>query len=587
MAIESTNRDLWWGTSGPADAPVVLVGESWGLDELAEEKPFVGQSGQELDRMLREAGLNREEILCTNVVNKKPPKNELGRLFLPFSKGAFTYRGLNPTTEIMRELSRLKDQLTRFPRSLIIAAGNWSLWSISDVTGITTKKYGDNFSVHEPTGITSWRSSQIHTDTLPSRVKLLPIVHPAAILREWKWRQTTVQDLRRAHQLRDWEPSRINICIPKSYDEIVAWFAPIVKRIARGEKVRLANDIETFKRRLISVVGFAEGGYNAEGRALVIPFIRASGPKGIREFTSWWDTKTEARIFHFIRYILSHPNILLEGQNYLYDTQFFIRWFGITPRCDFDTMLAQHLLFPGTPKSLDFLSSLYCFYHRYWKEDGKDWNLDGDMHQFLLYNGEDCLRTAESATVQRRLIAEMGLGELWKNEKRKYELALRMMLKGIRVDMGLRSKMRTDVFREQQRIQTRLAGLIPASIIPQMKSSKVPWFASPHQQKVLFYDVMGLTGQTNRKTGRPTINDEALNSLLEEYPELSTIWLHLQAERSVGVFRENFLDAEVDADDHMRCFFNPAGPETFRWSSSETVFGTGTNLQNIPTGDEE
>ena len=39
-------KNLWWGSSGPPDAPIAVVGESWGIEELAEEQPFVGQSGQ-------------------------------------------------------------------------------------------------------------------------------------------------------------------------------------------------------------------------------------------------------------------------------------------------------------------------------------------------------------------------------------------------------------------------------------------------------------------------------------------------------------------------------------------------------------
>jgi hypothetical protein len=30
-------------------------------------------------------------------------------------------------------------------------------------------------------------------------------------------------------------------------------------------------------------------------------------------------------------------------------------------------MLAQHVLFPGTPKSLDYLASLYCREYSQWK----------------------------------------------------------------------------------------------------------------------------------------------------------------------------------------------------------------------------
>jgi len=505
----------------------------------------------------------------------------LGRLFLPYSKETPKYRGLNPTPEIMVELSRLKDQLTRYPRDLIIVAGNWALWALTDKTGIGSKHY-DTWTVKEPTGITAWRASQIYSDTLPSPSRVLPIVHPAAILRDWKWRQTTVQDLRRAHQISDWEPKHVDIHIPRSFEEIEAWFAPLLER-AEKEPIRLANDIETYKQ-LITVIGFGYGEYGPKGRAIAIPLVRARDKENIE---SWWDPITESRIIALVRRVLTHPKILIEGQNYLYDTQYFIRWLGVSPRLDFDTMLAQHLLFPGTPKGLDFLSSLYCHYHRYWKEDGKEWNISGDQTAHLLYNGEDCLRTAECGTVLRALIAHFGMEKLWENEKRKADLALQMMLKGIRIDMEHRAQLRREIFQEQMRIQNRLSNLIPSHIIPVPKSSKVPWYASTHQQRNLFFDILGLTGQTHRKTGKATINDEALNALQEEYPELSTIWSHLAAERSVGVFRENFLDAEVDPDGRMRSSFNIGGTETFRWSSSENVFGSGTNLQNIPSGDEE
>src|SRR5260370_37731581 len=295
---------LWHGSSGPRDAGIVIVGESWGLEELAEGQPFVGQSGQELDRMLAEAGLQRDDIFCTNVVNRKPPRNELGRLFLPYSKEAPKYRGLNPTPDIMVELSRLKDQLTRYPRDLIIAAGNWSLWALSDKTGVGSKSYGEGYTVKEPTGITSWRASQIWTDNLPTRTKLLPVVHPAAILREWKWRQTTVQDLRRAHNHKDWEPNHIDIKIPQNFAEIEAWFAPLLEK-AEKEPIRLANDMETYKH-LITVIGFGYGEYGPSGHALVIPLVRARGKENI---TSWWDPSTEARIITLIRKILTHPNV--------------------------------------------------------------------------------------------------------------------------------------------------------------------------------------------------------------------------------------------------------------------------------------
>jgi hypothetical protein len=46
------------------------------------------------------------------------------------------------------------------------------------------------------------------------------------------------------------------------------------------------------------------------------------------------------------------------------------------------------------------------------------------------------------------------------------------------------------------------------------------------------------------------------------------------------------LEAKLSPDGRLRCSFNIAHPETHRWSSNSNGFGEGTNLQNIPKGDE-
>ena len=57
-------RNLWYGTSGPASANIVIVGEAWGQEEAAHERPFVGPSGIELNRMLAEAGIEKIALSC-------------------------------------------------------------------------------------------------------------------------------------------------------------------------------------------------------------------------------------------------------------------------------------------------------------------------------------------------------------------------------------------------------------------------------------------------------------------------------------------------------------------------------------------
>ncbi len=63
----------------PAGARVLFVGEAPGAQEDAAGVPFVGKSGQLLDRLLSEAGLPRERVAVANVLKCRPPGNRKPR----------------------------------------------------------------------------------------------------------------------------------------------------------------------------------------------------------------------------------------------------------------------------------------------------------------------------------------------------------------------------------------------------------------------------------------------------------------------------------------------------------------------------
>jgi len=60
---------------GNPEARVMLVGEAPGRDEDLQGLPFVGRSGQLLDRMLAAIGLDRSTVYITNVIAWRPPGN--------------------------------------------------------------------------------------------------------------------------------------------------------------------------------------------------------------------------------------------------------------------------------------------------------------------------------------------------------------------------------------------------------------------------------------------------------------------------------------------------------------------------------
>jgi uracil-DNA glycosylase family 4 len=60
---------------GNPAAPVMIIGEAPGADEDRIGRPFVGRSGQLLDRMLAAIGLDRTSVQITNVIFWRPPGN--------------------------------------------------------------------------------------------------------------------------------------------------------------------------------------------------------------------------------------------------------------------------------------------------------------------------------------------------------------------------------------------------------------------------------------------------------------------------------------------------------------------------------
>jgi uracil-DNA glycosylase len=66
-AISQKRRNAVFGEGDPA-SPLVIVGEGPGDQEDATGRPFVGRSGQMLDRALADCGLSREEVFICNTV---------------------------------------------------------------------------------------------------------------------------------------------------------------------------------------------------------------------------------------------------------------------------------------------------------------------------------------------------------------------------------------------------------------------------------------------------------------------------------------------------------------------------------------
>lgn len=76
---------------GNPDADILFIGEAPGFFEDQKGKPFVGNAGKLLDKMLESISLNREDIFITNIIKHRPPENrdptpEEIKIYTPFLK---------------------------------------------------------------------------------------------------------------------------------------------------------------------------------------------------------------------------------------------------------------------------------------------------------------------------------------------------------------------------------------------------------------------------------------------------------------------------------------------------------------------
>lgn len=542
---------------GPAPAKIMIVGECPGEQDILKGIPFSGYSGSELNNQLKEAGLSRNQCFITNVVRIRAPGNDVSS-FVAEKKKEITENHINLRNKFVLPAVRdgleiLKREIELVQPNVIIALGNLPMWALTGEWGIT-----------------SWRGSEMECDlplNLPYKPKVIPVYNPAVVLRQWSWRQIAVMDLKRAAReakYREVIRRDYNFVIRPSFDSALSVLAQLQTQLALGP-VKLSIDIET-RAGHISCLGFAW----STTEALCIPFMDKDKPEG------YWPAQEEAVIVHALYQTLTHPNLVGVGQNFLYDAQYIYRYWHFITNLQRDTMLAHHSCFSNMQKGLDFLSSMYCEHHLYWKDEGKEWNPKLPEEQHWTYNCKDCVITFEVDTEEQRVVDQLALRPVHDFQQSLFHPVLRTMNKGIRVDTTRRAKFAQELFDEIQARQAWLYDILGFEVN----------IKSPVQMQQLFFNLLGQKPVFNRKTGSVSCDDESLRRLADREPLLLPLVRKIAELRSLGVFLSTFISAPLDTDGRMRCSFNIAGTETYRFSSSKNAFGSGLNLQNIPKGGE-
>lgn len=372
---------------GPRNAAIMIVGEAPGDTETKEGRPFCGASGYELTNILRDAGIARSECFVTNVVRFQPIGNDIECFITPVKKtgtdrGFVLHNGMWVAPFVREHIEHLETEIREVNPNIIVALGNTPMWALLGKTGIT-----------------KWRGSQLaRTDGR----KVIPIIHPAAILREYEQRAIAVHDFKMRVKLESYTPTYqkpiYDFTIRPSFGQTAAFLSALLVEIKATPLFRLVVDIET-RRGQIACIGLG----TSTRRAFCIPIMCVERAEG------YWSFNEELWIVNKLREILTHRNIWGVGQNYIYDSQYIVKQFHFIPQCNQDTMLWHHTLFPGLPKGLDFLASLYADFYIYWKDEGKEWTMKMNEDELWHYNCLDCAYTYEVSLAQEKAAMEMHL----------------------------------------------------------------------------------------------------------------------------------------------------------------------------------
>jgi uracil-DNA glycosylase len=162
-ALKATATNTVFADGNP-EARVMFVGEAPGADEDRQGKPFVGVSGQLLDRMLKWIGLDRSSIYITNILFWRPPGNR------------------QPTAaEIASCVPFVERHIALVRPQVLVLVGGTSAKTLLNTTDGIIKLRG------------KWR--ELTVPGLDRPVPTLPTFHPAYLLRSPGQKRDSWRDL--------------------------------------------------------------------------------------------------------------------------------------------------------------------------------------------------------------------------------------------------------------------------------------------------------------------------------------------------------------------------------------------------------
>jgi uracil-DNA glycosylase len=500
----------------------------------------VGPSGDVFRDLIHTAGISRKQCYILNLWPYMVTKDRVGSIYCPMNQKLWD-RNKGITEHGDMECLPTIERVRNCNANAILAMGNPAFDAL--VSG------------HKPIG--KWRGSPLYSERVGK--KYIPTFHPAAVLHGvYIWRYLILWDMAKLlDEIGTAElvlPDR-NLIIEPNYAEAMEYFS----RCRRARRV--CTDLEV-QNQQVSCFSLA---YRTD-EALTVPLRGRNGEH-------YWTLEEEIEIWEAYARLLADTSIMKINHNMVgFDAVFLL------DKCNIymdgligDTMIAQSIAYPDFRMGLDMTASIHTR-EPYWKDDGKIWKPDSKVtwEQFQAYCGRDAAVTLECWEV---LSEELSAGEYWQT----YEMTVGlkdplayMTVRGLKIDKKGLEEAKVNI---QRKLDEKLEELIRVADYEfnPLSSAQCAKYLYEHCKNPAYLNAMG---------GVST-DDKALSRLVRKEVKGSREAKIVQEIRALSKLKSTYLEVQLDGDSRLRCSWNPRGTIFGRLSSSQTIAGTGMNLQNL------
>ena len=534
--------------SGNPNARMAIVGEQPGEQEVRRGRPFVGPAGQGLDECLTLAKIPRQELYLTNVI--KDYDEPLSSYIDLSSHGKYT---ISPNG--FQYIQELGDELAELSPNVVVALGNIALIALTNRVGIT-----------------KWRSSVLEC-TMVEGMKVIPTFHPATFIPpkfNFLNKPLIVNDLQKAayeSAFPEIQRKDRHCHIKPSFEEAVAMLNHCYEVGSRGATIDIDLEVINGEVDCFSIT-------HTPDQAMSIPLRYNQG--------DYFNIDQEYEILLLLAKIMESRMISKRGANFIFDTQFLLRKYGMVPRGELHcTQIAQKILLPDFAAGLDFVTS----YHTdipYYKQDGKQWMKMGlgSWEEWWQYNSMDVIATSDAHPKQHYLLEIQGNLDTYNRQRKLIKPLIYMAERGIKVDVA---GILANKEKEKAILDTTVEKVI------ELSGDKTFNPNSSKQVMALFYETLGVKPYRKRnQRGQyvETADVDALKRIARKSHEnklASEIAQTMLDIRGLSKRISTYMNiGKVDKDGRSRSSYKPVGADTGRIASGETIFGTGGNQQNWP-----